>query len=113
MLMRWACCRGSRGFWAKPSLLREDMEEYLVIRRISCTIAAAGVTSVQPLGHDEMSTTQTEAETRRTDHQRWPKEDEKQNGANEKGKGEGRSFPLREGGGGSHTRGCGQVSMSL
>jgi hypothetical protein len=34
------------------------------------------VTSVQPRGHDEMSTKHTETETT-TDHKRWPNEGEK------------------------------------
>jgi hypothetical protein len=45
-----------------------------------------------------MSTKHTEAETRRTDHTRWPNEGEKQKGTNEKGKGEG-----KKGGGQPHT----------
>jgi hypothetical protein len=54
-----------------------------------------------------MSTKHTEAETRRTDHTRWPNEGAKQKGTNEKGKGEG-----KKGGGGSHTRGRGQVTVA-
>jgi hypothetical protein len=48
--------------WGAPNIPEEEEEEE--------------VTSVQPRGHDEMSTKHTETETT-TDHKRWPNEGEK------------------------------------
>jgi hypothetical protein len=74
--MAWDRCRESR--FPCNSLASRGKEE-----------EEEEITSVQPLGHDEMSTTRTQAETMKngpqevairrskTDHKRWPYEDRK------------------------------------